>query len=155
MNINEVLQREIILNSAETQLYEIGLCLTCTKSTKRSKFHNPSLIFFITSISIIKIFISFLLDEEKRYHFIIIGDAPYLMGLRIHFNVAYTLLIIMSISSQLIYYYNYKNGIKPNYLKVFEMMSGSVSPKSIGLTNKQQIYKILKLSKTLFFICKM
>ena len=57
-------------------------------------------------------------------------------------------------TSQLIYYYNYKNDIKPTFLKVFQMMSGLVSPKSIGLTNEKQIYKLIKLSKRLFFICE-
>jgi len=66
---------KVILNSAETQLYEIGLCLTCGNRKKRAKLHNPLLIFIITSISVIKIFISFLLDEEKRYYFVIIGDG--------------------------------------------------------------------------------
>ena len=33
-------------------------------------------------------------------------------------------------------------------------MSGLVSPKSIGLTNKEQIYKLVKITKTLFTICK-
>jgi len=149
MNVSQVLPNEVILNSAETQLYEVGLCLTCSKPTKRSKLHNPLLIFFINSISIIKIFISFFLDEEKRYYFIIIGDFPYLLGLRIHFNVASVLFILLSLSSQLIYYYNYKNDIKPNYLKVFEMMSGLVSPKSIGLTNEADIHKLIRIFKFL------
>ena len=57
-------------------------------------------------------------------------------------------------TSQLIYYYNYKNEIKPTFLKVFQMMSGLVSPKSIGLTNEKEIYKLIKLSKNLFLICE-
>jgi len=33
-------------------------------------------------------------------------------------------------------------------------MSGLVSPKSIGLTNKEEIYKLVKITKRLFIICK-
>jgi hypothetical protein len=45
-------------------------------------------------------------------------------------------------------------GIKPTYFKVFEMMSGLVSPKSIGLTNEEEIYKMLKVYKITFKICE-
>jgi hypothetical protein len=38
----------------------------------------------------------------------------------------------------------YKNNIKPLYLKPFEMMSDSVSSKSIGLNNNEDIKKLLK-----------
>ena len=34
------------------------------------------------------------------------------------------------------------------------MMSGLVSPKSIGLTNKEEIYKLVKKTKRLFILCK-
>jgi len=154
LDATQPLPNQFILNSAETYLYEIGLCLTCDNTTKRTKLHNPLLIFIITIISITKILISLLLDEENKYYFIIIGDFFYLLGIRIHYNIAATIYMLLSLSSQWIYYYIYKNGVKPNYLKVFEMMSGLVSPKSIGLTDKKQIYKLLKLSKYLFFICK-
>jgi hypothetical protein len=42
------------------------------------------------------------------------------------------------------------NGIKPTFLKVFEMMSGLVSPNSIGLTNAGQIRKLITKTKVLF-----
>jgi hypothetical protein len=91
-----------------------------------------------------------LLPEDKKYLFTIIGDFSYFIGLRIHLNIGFGLSILLALTSQLIYFYNYKSGIKPTYLKVFEMMSGLVSPKSIGLTNKKEIYKLLKESKMLF-----
>jgi hypothetical protein len=40
------------------------------------------------------------------------------------------------------------------YLKVFDMMSGLISLKSIGLTNKKEIYKLIKESKILFSFCE-
>jgi hypothetical protein len=55
--------------------------------------------------------------------------------------------IILGLSSQLISYYSYKNGIKQTYLKVFAIMSCSVPPKSIGLKNKKEIHKLTKESK--------
>jgi hypothetical protein len=34
------------------------------------------------------------------------------------------------------------------------MISGLVSPQSIGLTNKEEIYKLVKVSKILFVVIK-
>ena len=151
----EVLPQNVIISSAENNLYRIGLCLTSRNHLNRNKLHNPLLIFIVNSIVFIKCLISLLSPNDCKELFIIIGDFGYLLGIKIHINVAIVLYTLLAITSQLIYYYNYKNDIKPTFLKVFEMMSGLVSPKSIGLTNEKQIYKLIKFSKILFFICEL
>jgi len=75
------------------------------------------------------------------------------LNIRIHGNFFILLLSLFSILSQLSHYYNYKKNIKPSYLKLFEMISGLVSPQSIGLTNEAEVYKIIKRSKMLFQLC--
>ena len=45
----------------------------------------------------------------------------------------------MTITSQLVYYYNYKRGIKPTFVRVFQMMSGLVTPSSVGLYRETDI----------------
>ena len=52
------------------------------------------------------------------------------------------------------HFWYYKKDIKPSYLKPFEMMSCLVSPKSIGLTDSEDVYKLIKTSKTLHVISK-
>jgi len=152
----KVLPQYMILKSAQTHLFRIGLCPknNCSQINIRTRFHNPVLIFCIISISIIKNIISLILSEENEDLLVITGDFYHFLGIRVHFNIASGLNMLLALSSQLIYYYNYKNNIKPNYFKVFEMMSGLVSPKSIGLTNRRKILKLIKLTKFLFFICK-
>ena len=152
---NVILPQNVIISSAENNLYRIGLCLTSKSPLNRNKLHNPLLIFIVNSIVFIKCLISLLIPNDYKYLFIIIGDFSYFLGIKIHFNIAVALYILLAITSQLIYYYNYKNDIKPTFLKVFEMMSGLVSPKSIGLTNEKQIYKLINLTKKLFFICEL
>jgi len=155
-NANKVLPKYMILKSAQTHLFRIGLCLTNNNNYElRSSFHNPLLIFCIIVISIMKNIISLILSEENQNLRVIIGDFYDFLGIRVHFNIASGLEMILALSSQLIYYFNYKNDIKPNYLKVFEMMSGLVSPKSIGITDEKQILKLIKLTKLSFFICKL
>ena len=93
-------------------------------------------------------------SEENYKIFVIIGDFIYFLGIRRYGNIGGGLYFVLAMISQIIYYYNYKNDIKPTFLKVFEMMSGLVSPKSIGLTNKEQIYNLVKQTKTLFIFCE-
>jgi hypothetical protein len=152
---NKPLPLDIAINSAESHLYRIGLNLFKINDQKRSIFNNPSLIFIINSIAIIKIIISLLMTEDNERISIIIGDFSHFLGLRIHINLTSCLFFLLALTSQLIYFYNYMKGIKPTYFKVFEMMSGLISPKSIGLTNKEEIYKMLKVYKILFKICEL
>jgi hypothetical protein len=95
------------------------------------------------------------MTEDNERISIIIGDFSHFLGLRIHFNLWSALAYLLALTSQLIYFYNYMEDIKPTYFKVFEMMSGLISPKSIGLTNKEEIYEMLKVYKILFKICEL
>jgi hypothetical protein len=152
---NKPLPLDIALNSAESHSYRIGLNLFKINDQKRSIFHNPLLIFIINSIAIIKSIIALLMTEDNKRISIIIGDFSHFLGLRIHFNLWSCLSYLFALTSQLIYFYNYMEDIKPTYFKVFEMMSGLISPKSIGLTNKEEIYKMLKVYKILFKVCEL
>ncbi len=90
------------------------------------------------------------MNEQNEKLLIINGDFGHFFGVKTHLNVIVFLFTLLALISQLIHCYNYKNDIKQTYLKVFEMISGLVSPKSIGLTNKKEIFKLIKLSKILF-----
>jgi len=151
----QLLTPDIAIKSAHTHTYRIGLSLFRIKSAKRSKFHNPLIIFIINLMVLIRNTINMFLPEQNQRLFIILGDFSYFIGIRVNYNISCSLYILLALTSQLVHYYNYKNGIKLSYLKVFEMMSGLVSPKSIGLTDKQQIYRMIKLSKNLFIVCKL
>jgi hypothetical protein len=88
--------------------------------------------------------------KENEKFLLIIGDLGHFFGMKTHHNIFIIISNILSINFQLIFYYKYKNGINHTYLKVFDMILGLISPKSIGLTNKEQIYKLMKESKILF-----
>jgi hypothetical protein len=148
--VDKPLPTELILNSAENRLNKIGLILRSETYKKRSIFYKPLLVFGVNIILTVKYIVSLLLNEENDKLLIINGDFGHFFGAKVHLNVIVFLFVVLALISQLIHYYNYKNDIKQTYLKVFEMMSGLVSPKSIGLTNKKEIYKLIKLSKILF-----
>ncbi len=133
----------------------IGLNLISNGPEKRSIFYNPLLLFSVNVIVLLKSTVSLLTPEENNSLMIIIGDFAHFFGTKTHYNAIIILSIILTLIYQLINFYNYKKGINPTYLKVFDMMSGLISPKSIGLTNKEEIYKFIRESKFLFSSCKL
>jgi hypothetical protein len=94
-----------------------SLCHSSNSNAKRSKFHNPIHISIINSILLIKNITSLVLPEEDERLFIIFGDFAHFLRIRIHLNIACGLYILLSLTSQLMYCYNYKNGINPTFLK--------------------------------------
>jgi hypothetical protein len=152
-NPSQLLPPEVLVTSAGSHLYRIGLSHFQNGWKIRKKFHYPLLIALLNVIFLAKSVTSLLLTEENPELFIIIFDFSYFINARIHFNVCAIVMILLSIISQILHYINYKKNLKPSYLKPFKMMSGLVSPQSIGLTNEVKIYKFLKISKQLFFIC--
>jgi hypothetical protein len=147
---NNNLPNDVLIDFAANHLYTIGLIPLTDESIKRKIYENPVFKFIINLHLIIRIIISLQLSEENEYIFLLIGDFTYFLKARIHFNTVQCLITSIAVFSQLVQYYNYKNDIKPSYLKLFEMLSGLRSPKSIGLTDKEEIYKFAKLSKLLF-----
>jgi len=149
-----LLPENIVIKSAGTHFYRIGLSLFPNGSKKRSKIHNPLFIFVIQLLVTIRYIIGLLTSNENRTFLLLSGNVFHFLNMRIHGNIAATFVNSIVIISELYHYKNYKNGIKPSYLKPFEMMSGLVSPQSIGLTNKQIIYEFMKRTRVLLNFCQ-
>ena len=150
MDVNKCLPPELTVQSVEHILHRIGLTLDSTKSyPKRKLFFNPIIIFTFLSLIIIREVIVISLSEENDLIFKIFGITRSLDWNQDNtYSVwRYSIGINLGISFQLIYYYNSRNGIKPTFLRVFQMMSGLVSPKSLGLIDEQQITKLLKMNQ--------
>jgi hypothetical protein len=153
LNPYEPLPPELLVTSAGSHLYRIGLSHFPNGWKRRKKFHYPLLIALLNVIILVKSITSLLLTEENPELFIILFDFSYFLNVKIHYNTCVIVIIILTLVSQILHYINYKKNLKSSYLKPFEMMSGLVSPQSIGLTNEVKIYKLVKLSKQLFLFC--
>ena len=55
----------------------------------------------------------------------------------------------MAIFNQLIYYLNHKRRIEPTFVRLFQVMSGSLRPSAVGLTEESQWRSLLKIAKWL------
>ena len=152
-NPDLLLPQELTIDSVDEHLYRIGLCLTPNRhNTRRSLIFHPILITIVTIIFTILRIASIFTDN--RWLLLLLGDIGQFFGMRIYMNLAFISLTSFTISSQLIYYYNNNLYIKPTFLTLFHMMSGSVSPQIIGLNDEHQVIKLLSLSRKLFIIVK-
>ena len=141
------------IDSVDEHLYRIGLCLTPNRhNTRRSLIFNPILITTFTTIFLILRIGSIFTDN--RWFLLLMGDIGQFIGMRIYLNLAFVMACLFILSSQLIYYYNNNLYIRPTFLTLFHMMSGSVSPQSIGLNDEKQINKLISFSRKLFLIVK-
>jgi hypothetical protein len=111
LEVNQILPKYLRINCAENDLYKIGLCLTSRGQIRTYLIHNPVLIFIFNIILIFKTIISLLFNEEYDHIIIINEEFPHFLGVRIIFNTSCNLYILLALTSQLIYYYNYKYGI--------------------------------------------
>jgi hypothetical protein len=54
----------------------------------------------------------------------------------------------------LFHYWKYYKNESPSYLKPFEMICGLISPKSIGLMDREDINQLLNISNLMFKVSK-
>jgi hypothetical protein len=148
-DVDKPLPSVIAIKSAESHLYRIGLSLFPSGSQTRNRYHNPFFVSFIICVSIIKCLIVILMKEDK-YRLLLIGDFAHFLNARYFMNTCLILWGILALISQLLHYWKYYKNESPSYLKPFEMISGLVSPKSIGLINKEDINQLLNKSKLMF-----
>ena len=54
---------------------------------------------------------------------------------------------MIALFSQLVYYYNHCIGVKPTFIRIIQVFSGSITPSSVGLNNSKQVKQLLKIAK--------
>jgi hypothetical protein len=153
IDIDKPLPSVLAIKCVENHLYRIGLSLFSFGSQTRNRFHNPFFISFIICAQILKSIIAILLREDK-YRLLLIGDFAYFLNGRYFMNLAIILGGFWALCSQLLHYWKYYKNESPSYLKPLEMISGLVSPKSIGLMDKEDVFQLLKETKLMFKVSK-
>ena len=61
---------------------------------------------------------------------------------------------MLGMFTMLIYWFNYKKGIIPTFLRVFDMISGQTSPKDIGLTSEAQVVSLVRRADVMFKVIR-
>ena len=144
MFTDQCIPQSLIAKNADDILYRIGLCPTSLNDRpNRRPIDHPIRAFVIVSVAMIQKLISLSLSDED-YKLGVWGFTGYFGDVRHHFDLFFVLILFLSLSSQLIYYWNHINGVRPTFLRLFQMMTGSVAPKDIGLTDKHFIRLLCK-----------
>ena len=139
LNPKRLIPEHLVIRSADDLLYSIGLCLQSVKEQpKRKSIYNPKLIAFVFSLHLLLRIASILLPEDSQW-LPLIGELGRYFGMKFHFNLYMCLVNAFMIASQLNFFYAYKRGMSPTFIGVFRMMSGSVTPFSVGLNHPKQV----------------
>jgi hypothetical protein len=149
-NPSALLTQDLVIDSAGSHLYRIGLSLYSFGSESRPKLNKPLIILTVNTMVALRHFICQLLSGENRYQFELLSDWTYFLNGRQVLGVPVILIAFWSNITLFMHYWYYKNDIKPSYLKPFEMMSSLVSPQSIGLYNEKDIRKMMNRFEILF-----
>ena len=144
MDPNQCIPQSLIATNADDILYRIGLCPTSLNDRpNRRPIDRPIRAFVVVSMALMERLVSVSISDED-YRPGLLGFTGYLGAIRRHFDLFFILIMILSLSSQLIYYWNHINGVRPTFLRLFQMMTGSVAPKDIGLTDEDFIRQLCK-----------
>jgi len=154
LQLTRLLPPDLRVEEAVNKLYEFGVIVKplTTHYTHRHWLSHP-VIKVLIHLYYILMFIIFIVNNNHNKRLVIIlGDYPTLLGVGFHLHFPALLYFIFNLFTVFIYYDNYWKGVKPTFLRVFAMLSGLVTPNSVGLTDTQSLDKFIKITKTMFKI---
>ena len=126
VKLSRVLPQSMAIVKAGTHLHSIGLSLyKPSLNAYRNPFKHPLLVFMTIFLLILRQMIVIIIPEQNQQFYAITGDWFYFLGMRLQLSLICIIGLSIPLMSQLIHYYNYKNGVKPTDLRVFQMLSGS------------------------------
>ena len=149
-NPNERLPDNWIIPSSGQHFYRFGFSQYRNGCTDRPKLYHPLLVALVICIIIIR-FMYLLATPTKTIAFhLYIGDFGHFMGMKFHTYMVASLFFCLSKLTQFLHFYEYLCGRGQPYMKVFLMMSGQITPQSIGLTDEKIIKDILRKTRFAF-----
>ena len=148
INMNKVLPARLRIVGAHCHLYRIGLSKYKCVSRPRSLFYHPIFVFFFLFQTLVRnlIFIK-LFQHEKDMFYLYCGDFAHFIGCSIQMNFILGFDSLLSLTSLIFHYINYKIDIRPTDLNVFRMLSGLISPRSIGIHDSVLVLKLIRIGK--------
>src|ERR1700743_2372639 len=109
INVSKVLPPTLIVRTAGTHLYSIGLSLYPTSQIiGRKLLYNPIVIFIINLQFLIRFIVFSLLPEQSRNINLYLGNVAYFIGNSRMINISGINCFIFVLLSQFVNYYNYR-----------------------------------------------
>ena len=147
---NRTLPENWVISSSGQHFYRFGFSQYRNGCTDRSKLYHPLLVFIVQLLYMLRCLYSALTPPKTKYFHLLIGDWCHFMDMRFHMNLAIFFCLGMGQLSQIIHYYEYIRDRGQPYMNVFNMMSGQITPQSIGITDEKIIIDILRKTKISF-----
>ena len=149
---SRLLEREMRIECAGTHFYKIGLSLYPDSRVKRKKYRNPLVGFIFQLVYLVRSVILLLHPDGDLDYFRKVGDFGFIFGTIAQFEITVIFTILMSFDTQILNYFLYKSGIRPTYLRLFEMISGQIPPNALGLFSEVLVTRIIRTARLLFLI---
>ena len=141
------LPEHLIVEDIDDVLYRIGLCFdSVLEEPKCLAIDHPFFGFFFIVIYIAMRMTTYLLPDGNDLVFRALASQGHFIGERQKMDLYFVMLTGNTVLPHMIFYYNHLRGVKPTFLKVFQMMSGRRTPASVGLTDEQEVTKLCKLT---------
>ena len=146
-----VLDRKTRIECAGIHLYKIGLSLEPDSRVRRNIYRNPVLCFVFQCCYLIRsIFLLFYPGDLNLYRKM--GDFGFIFGTMEHLEFAVISTILLSFESQILNYVTHQKGVRPSYFRLFDMLSGQIPPKDLGLNSERIVEEILRKTRLLYII---
>ena len=151
MDLSKPIPVNLRVESASRHLYIRGLSHIQNGPEKRHFIYNPKLIFGVFFTFLIKnIVLITTKDDVNRRLVTVLADFGYYLKIQLILNVTCMIGNMLGMATMIIYWLNYKRGIAPTFLRVFDMISGEISPEDIGLTSEAQVVSLVRRADVMF-----
>ena len=143
---NKLLPSDMVVERVDDILYDIGLSLTSVRELqkKRKFIHNPLLLLIVNTFMLVNKVACLFIDDSNEIVLKMLGEPGHNFGIKNAYCTMCILVTIIMLFSQWVYYNNYKHGIEPSFLKVFRMISSSVTPSSVGLNSESEVKDLMR-----------
>ena len=145
-----ILPSEWRIKYAGQHFYRYGFSPIINGCTHRPKIYHPVLVSVVISALLIKFIYSVVTPIKTTEFHLYMGDFGYFMGMKFHINIIASILFCLALLSLFLHYYEYLCGKGQTYMKIFLMMSGQITPESIGITDENLIRDILMKTRIAF-----
>ena len=154
LDVKSYLPHEMRISSAGQHLYSIGLTPYRNGCDRKSRpaLSHPIIAFAFNAFFIFKHIIYLLIYNKLKDHKFLVywGDVGALINMQHTCTLIITIIWGLAIVTQVLHHDYHWRGRQPNYLGVFNMMSGMITPYSIGLTDEKTVRTLLRRSRIAF-----
>lgn len=154
ISVTKNLDKELVINSAGSDFYAIGLSLFPYINSQRKPLYNPYFVFFVILGYTLKLILSLTIVSSEEKVFLLMGDWTYFLGARYHMSASAITYGILASFSQLTHFWYYWKGIEPSYLEPFKVIAGFLCPIDVGLIEREDVVRLVRRSKWYYMAAK-